>query len=104
MANSVDPDQTAPEEQSDLGLHCLLNDICPSNFGKFGNHCFSDTHDREKLNLTIIDWYSGTLEFHKASSQGNHEKNPTIGTVGEIWWLKTAYFFAFFIEIESDNY
>ena len=25
MANSVDPDQTAPEkEQSDQGLHCLL--------------------------------------------------------------------------------
>ena len=23
-ANSVDPDQTAPEEQSDLGPHCLL--------------------------------------------------------------------------------
>ena len=23
-ANSVDPDQTAPEEQSDQGLHCLL--------------------------------------------------------------------------------
>ena len=23
MANSVDPDQTAPKEQSDLGLHCL---------------------------------------------------------------------------------
>ena len=22
-ANSVDPDQTAPQEQSDLGLHCL---------------------------------------------------------------------------------
>ena len=22
--NRVDPDQTAPEEQSDLGLHCLL--------------------------------------------------------------------------------
>ena len=43
MANSVDPDQTAPqgavwsgsalfaqvEEQSDLGLHCLLRHICP---------------------------------------------------------------------------
>ena len=29
-ANSVDPDQTAPEEQSDLGLHCLLRPICPS--------------------------------------------------------------------------
>ena len=24
LANSVDPDQTAPEEQSDQGLHCLL--------------------------------------------------------------------------------
>ena len=23
MANSVDPDQTAPYEQSGLGLHCL---------------------------------------------------------------------------------
>ena len=24
LANSVDPDQTAPEEQSDLDQHCLL--------------------------------------------------------------------------------
>ena len=23
LPNSVDPDQTAPKEQSDLGLHCL---------------------------------------------------------------------------------
>ena len=30
MANSVDPDQTAPEEQSDQGLHCLLRPICPN--------------------------------------------------------------------------
>ena len=29
MANSVDPDQTAPEEQSDQGLHWLLRPICP---------------------------------------------------------------------------
>ena len=33
IANSVDPDQTAPlgavEEQSDLGLHCLPRHICP---------------------------------------------------------------------------
>ena len=28
MANSGDPDQTAPE-QSDLGLHCLPRHICP---------------------------------------------------------------------------
>ena len=32
MANDVDPDQTAPlgvEEQSDVGLHCLLRLVCP---------------------------------------------------------------------------
>ena len=28
MANSVDPDQTAPQEQSDLGLHCLPRTVC----------------------------------------------------------------------------
>ena len=28
MANSVDPDQTAPQEQSDLGLHCLQMPFC----------------------------------------------------------------------------
>ena len=27
MANSVDPDQTAPTGQSDLGWHCLLRPI-----------------------------------------------------------------------------
>ena len=30
MANSVVPDQTAPQEQSDLGLHCLPRPICPN--------------------------------------------------------------------------
>ena len=30
MANSADPDQTAPlGQQSDLGLHCLPRHICP---------------------------------------------------------------------------
>ena len=30
MANNIDPDQTAPDEQSDLSLHCLLGPICPT--------------------------------------------------------------------------
>ena len=30
MANSVDPDQTAPLEQSDQNLHCLFRHICPN--------------------------------------------------------------------------
>ena len=29
MADSEDPDQTALEEQSDLGRHCLPRPICP---------------------------------------------------------------------------
>ena len=29
IANSEDPDQTAPQEQSDLGLHSLPGPICP---------------------------------------------------------------------------
>ena len=28
MTDSADPGQTAPKEQSDLGLHCLLRDCC----------------------------------------------------------------------------
>ena len=28
VANSVDPDRTAPLEQSDPGLHCLPRPIC----------------------------------------------------------------------------
>ena len=30
MANSIGPDQTAPKEQSDLGLHCFHRSICPN--------------------------------------------------------------------------
>ena len=33
MANSVDPDQTAPQEQSDLGLHCLPQACLSENLG-----------------------------------------------------------------------
>ena len=32
MANSEDPDQTAPQEQSDLGLHCLFKPSCPITY------------------------------------------------------------------------
>ena len=30
LANSEDPDQTAPEEQSDLDLHLFAHVICPN--------------------------------------------------------------------------
>ena len=40
-ANSVDSDQTAPEEQSDLGPHCLP--VCKNRFEKFAR-IFSRRH------------------------------------------------------------
>ena len=36
MANSVDPDQTAPKEQSNPGLHCLLRPVCPKTLNFYG--------------------------------------------------------------------
>ena len=36
LANSVVPDQTAPEEQSGQGLHCLFRQVCQNIFGLYG--------------------------------------------------------------------
>ena len=38
MANSVDPDQTATKEQSDLGLHCLHIPVCQTLVYKILGH------------------------------------------------------------------
>ena len=35
FANSVDPDQTAPQEQSDQGPHCLP--VCKNRFERFAS-------------------------------------------------------------------
>ena len=36
MANSVDPDETAPQEHFDLDLHRLLRHVCPIIWAKYG--------------------------------------------------------------------
>ena len=41
MTNRVDPDQTAPEEQSDQGLHRLFKSVCPNTLTFYGS-CFTD--------------------------------------------------------------
>ena len=33
MANSEDPDQTALQEQSDMGLHCMSRHFCSGSLG-----------------------------------------------------------------------
>ena len=47
MENSVIPDQTAPEEQSDLVLHCLLKHICSYISGNHSNYIFRDSMSEE---------------------------------------------------------
>ena len=37
MANSLDLDQTANQEQSDLSLHCLLRPTCPNTWNFTAN-------------------------------------------------------------------
>ena len=44
-ANSADPDQTAPEEQSDQGLHCLP-------FHYFRKHM----HNERNLAQNTMEW------------------------------------------------
>ena len=52
MANSVDPDQTAPVEQSDQGLHCLHMPFCQIlRFQKFRI-------------FTIVSFYDTDIFFH----------------------------------------
>ena len=53
IANSVDPDQTAPE-QSDLGLHCLPRPICLKTWDHYRNCNFSKFIDRSGLLLLWI--------------------------------------------------
>ena len=54
MANIADPDQTAPEEQSDLGLHCLLTSICPSTENPYSHFFHQDV-----LQTCFVNVYSG---------------------------------------------
>ena len=52
-ANSEDPDQTAPKEQSDLGLHCLLICCRPNILARYSDvlkvNNFKTTRDRIKI-------------------------------------------------------
>ena len=52
MANSVDPDQTAPLEQSDQNLHCLLRHTCP-NIENFYGSCIFESSQGKSYVLII---------------------------------------------------
>ena len=42
IANSVDPNQTAPSGQCDLGLHCLPRPVCPNTLDHYSNRHITD--------------------------------------------------------------
>ena len=60
LANSVDPDQTAPKEQFDLGLHCLpfnlyfLDTLSRSQIGLFK---LLDKYDKKLMYLNVLGKY-----------------------------------------------
>ena len=51
FANSVDPDQTAPKEQSDLGPHCLP--VCKNRFEKSAR-IFSRRHKQTTFSDAVF--------------------------------------------------
>ena len=53
MANSIDPDQTAP----DLGLHCLPRHICPKTLDHYGR-----INDNQKWLLSLFSGHG--LAYH----------------------------------------
>ena len=45
VANSVDPDQTLLQEQTDLGTHCLPRPVCPKTKDHYGIILKLEEHD-----------------------------------------------------------
>ena len=68
MANSVEPDQTAPEEQSDQGLHCLLRPICPNTKNFYMSENVKIFCYRIILPVTyklcVIFWFTNLFHHH----------------------------------------
>ena len=51
MANSVNHDQLAPQEQADLGFHCLL---CLNIYGKYSVFTYEIRASRFNKNVNIF--------------------------------------------------
>ena len=51
IANSVNTNQTAPLEQSDLGLYCLVRPVC---LGEFKYKIYNPWNLTLKLNLSTM--------------------------------------------------
>ena len=89
IANIVDPDQTALQEQSDLGLHCLLGPTCPKSLNFYViNTGFSLTPYLESFTPTFglgtpvfprisSNLHCGTPTFSKRCLWDSYFQNPS---------------------------
>ena len=67
MANSVDPDQTGPLEQSDQGLHCLPRTNCPKTYDHCGKCIQTDKSGqtvKTKIRLVLKEQEQSPLDPH----------------------------------------
>ena len=84
MANSADPDQTAPQEQSDLGLHCLPKKFVPifkyiNNSGsKFFFQAYSMTH-------LFVNYCKQVTFFGKNGSKAFYGSFISISVISSCW-------------------
>ena len=77
FANSVDPDQTAPLEQPDLGPHCLP--VCKNRFEKFAR-IFSRRHEQTTFSDAV---FLGALRV-KGEEEEELKQNKTTQHISEI--------------------
>ena len=55
MANSLDPDETAPKQQSKLGLHCLLMHFSTNIEGRY------EIPGHQSMNDCLINIYNNHI-------------------------------------------
>ena len=55
MLNSADPDQIAPQEQSDLGLRCLLRHFRSNIWGNFNKYLLKLHSSSSVLSAAVSD-------------------------------------------------
>ena len=94
MANNVDPGQTAPKEQFDLGLHCLHRSDCWNIKSKYCIHYLFN------LKLTSFQGFDGVLSVYRI--RPNYRTVPYKRTVKQFRSLQvTADVFVYLLLYKS---
>ena len=71
IANSEDPDQTAPLEKPDVDLHCLPRPICLKTYGHYGN-INKQSHTNYLKVMTEFTFFGYFIKTHWKSNITNY--------------------------------